>query len=169
MRFSLQSGSHVQPSGLFSGPPLDGRGLAEEGRGMATQREGRSRSWRKEEGGSTEAGSGSQLCCGSSTCRRTSRARSSVRACPLPLPFHWSRSLASSSLAALGALAREASARPVRWRRRGGSNQEIEPLGTWTLQVLTHEPYIYKRWKKSRDSILAFQLIRSPGCKEQQQ
>lgn len=148
--FPLQSkGSGSSPPGCSVAPPQMGvawrkRGVAWGSRGGAKQE--------LEEGGRAvlRRAPGASCAAASQTCRRTSRARSSVRA------RH--RSL-SSPLLSIPCFLQACSARcpgegsPRRVLDRSGgagpgaATQEIQPLGTWTLQVLTHEPYIYKRRK----------------------
>lgn len=105
-------------------PPLDGRGLAEEGRGMATQGRGEAGAGGRRKG-STEAGSGSQLCCGlfdMSAHQQGTELGKGPQSLPLLsivldplLPPVLRRSVPWPGIP-------EASARPVGWRRRGGSN-----------------------------------------------
>ena len=148
--FPLQSkGSGSSPPGCSVAPPQMGvawrkRGVAWGSRGGAKQE--------LEEGGRAvlRRAPGASCAAASQTCRRTSRARSSVRA------RH--RSL-SSPLLSIPCFLQACSARcpgegsPRRVLDRSGgagpgaAPQEIQPLGTWTLQVLTHGPYIYKRRK----------------------
>lgn len=129
-------------------------GVAWRKRGVVWRRRGGAKQELEEGGRAVQRRApGASCAAASSTCRRTSRARSSVRARNRSLSF---------PLVSIPCFLQPCGARcPGQGSRRrvldrsggagaGAAIQEIEPLGTWTLQVLTNEPCIYKRWKKSK-------------------
>ena len=132
VRFPLQSrGSASSHPGCSVAPPPDGRGLAEEGRGVARQGWGEAGAGGRRKG-CAEAGSRSQLCCGLPDMSAHQQGTELGKGPPsLPL-----LSIALDPLLP-PALRRpvpepgvpEARARPVGWRRPGGSNPRDSTLG----------------------------------------
>ena len=130
--FLFSQGSHVPGiRGCSVVPPSDGRGLAEEGRGVAKQGWGEAGAGGRRKG-RTEAGSLSQLCCGLFDMSAHQQGTELGKG-PQSLPL---LSIALDPLLppALRRLVpwpgvSEASARPVGWRRRGGSNPGDSTLG----------------------------------------